>query len=80
MKTRLAARNEEHPAGVDEASAFRRAMKIAPCGAKMKNELRHAQFNHAQHDFTTRQRDDINVIKLATGEPKLEPTFVGGIE
>ena len=54
MKTRLAARNEEHPAGVDEARAFRLAMKIAPYGAKMKNELRHAQFNHAQHDFTTR--------------------------
>ena len=39
MKTRLAARNEELPAGVDEARAFRLAMKIAPCGAKMKNEL-----------------------------------------
>ena len=38
MKTRLAARNEERPAGVDEARAFRRAMKIAPYGARMKNE------------------------------------------
>ena len=28
MKTRLAARNEELPAGVDEARAFRLAMKI----------------------------------------------------
>ena len=71
MKTRLAARNEELPAGVDEARAFRLAMKIAPCGAKMKNELRPAQFNHAQHDFTTRQRDDINVIPLAMGEPNI---------
>ena len=40
MKTRLTARNEELAARVDEARAFRRAMKIAPCGAKMKNELR----------------------------------------
>ena len=71
MKTRLAARNEELPAGVDEARAFRLAMKIAPCGAKMKNELRPAQFNHAQHDFTTRQRDDINVLTLAMGEPNI---------
>ena len=39
MKSRLAARNEELPAGVDEARAFRLAMKIAPNGAKMKNEL-----------------------------------------
>ena len=67
MKTRLAARNEELPAGVDEARAFRHAMKIAPYGAKMKNELRPAQFNHAQHDFTTRQRDDINVIPARHG-------------
>ena len=32
MKTRLAARNEELPAGVYEARAFRRAMKIALAG------------------------------------------------
>ena len=67
MKTRLTARNEELAARVNETRAFRRAMKIAPYGAKMKNELRPAQFNHAQHDFTTRQRDDINVIPARHG-------------
>ena len=38
MKTRQAARKEELPAGVDEARPFRLAMKIAPCGAKMKKK------------------------------------------
>ena len=80
MKTRLAARNEELPAGVDEARAFRLAMKIAPCGAKMKyvgdRQSRGVKRKrNSEHGGPVLSSAQLSVTAVFNGVPILFPTY-----